>query len=76
MVGFGLPCILKPASGTNRGNGITIHTTWNSLHSAIDPSPTKNYIIQRYLTPLLYKNRKFDIRMWVLWCNGQAWWYS
>lgn len=32
-------------------------------------------VIQRYLTPFLYKARKFDVRVWVL-CNGrQAWWY-
>jgi hypothetical protein len=32
-------------------------------------------IVQRYITPFLYKNRKFDIRVWVLWSGRQAWWY-
>jgi hypothetical protein len=37
-VTFGLPCILKPGESTNRGKGITVHTTWPSLLENINRS--------------------------------------
>lgn len=81
-VTFGLPCILKPGESTNRGKGITVHTTWPSLLESInrsskhDNGEERTHIIQRYVMPFLYNNRKFDIRVWVLWSGRQAWWYK
>jgi hypothetical protein len=33
-------------------------------------------LVQKYIMPFLYNNRKFDIRVWVLWNGKQAWWYE
>jgi len=70
--------ILKPA-GLNRGRGIRIFNSVDFLKNFIKnyskdgskierSSLTPNaYIVQKYIeSPLLIKDRKFDIRMWVL----------
>ena len=60
--------IIKPGQDTNRGEGITIATGRNNISSAVDElfKKGKTALVQRYIEPLLYKNRKFDIRAFVL----------
>ena len=55
--------ILKPSHGS-RGVGISIHTNTSFLHKKFDQCNNKEqYIVQRYLSPLLLiQGRKFDIR--------------
>ena len=73
--------ILKPGECSNRGNGITIHNSKSSLvqhiaRSLISFPENKTYIVQEYIDPLLYENRKFDIRVWVMYCNNKLWFYK
>jgi hypothetical protein len=58
--------ILKPGENTNRGNGIKVLNELSKIEQYIaDKSHT--YIIQKYIEhPLLFKNRKFDIRCFAL----------
>ena len=58
--------ILKPGENSNRGNGISISDNINEINNYIkDESHT--YIIQKYIEhPLLFENRKFDIRCFCL----------
>lgn len=64
--------IIKPGESTNRGNGISLSSQINEIAKIINEKVThkgtqRTYIIQKYLyRPLLYKNRKFDIRCYVL----------
>ncbi|OMJ71384.1 hypothetical protein SteCoe_30394 [Stentor coeruleus] len=64
--------LVKPGELTNRGIGISVCTTIKEIIDRIDDldSGTKHqrtYIIQKYIyRPLLYKNRKFDIRCYAL----------
>ena len=72
--------ILKPGESSNRGNGITIHSSKNALVNHISRSiynfpEDKTYIAQEYIDPLLYEGRKFDIRAWVLLANNKVWFY-
>ena len=64
--------IVKPGEATNRGIGIKVCGTIEEIALVIDEVKVKNnvkrtYIVQKYLyRPMLYKNRKFDIRCYVL----------
>ena len=66
--------ILKPAA-FNRGRGIRVFDKLSTLNAIIDKKKQKiktsqipsRFVIQKYIEkPLLIENRKFDIRMWVL----------
>lgn len=77
--------IVKPGENTNRGCGIQVSRDLNHIKSLIQTQQVnghrRSYIIQKYIEkPLLYKNRKFDIRCFALiqTTNGnlQAYWYT
>lgn len=59
--------IVKPAN-LNQGRGIEIFNSKSSIMKFISYQlPHSLWVVQKYLErPLLYKNRKFDIRLWVL----------
>jgi hypothetical protein len=66
--------IVKPGENTNRGYGITVTNELSEIKQIISEvivnGVTRSYIIQKYCErPLLYKNRKFDIRCFVLVTN-------
>ena len=78
--------IIKPGEFSNRGNGITLHTSLAEIHrKLLTPRLLKSgqkgtYILQKYLLdPFLYKKRKFDIRCFMLLTsvNGRmkGYWY-
>jgi tubulin monoglycylase TTLL3/8 len=57
--------ILKP-SGLSRGRGIELFSSFNEISHHLK-SKELQWVIQKYLeNPLTYKNRKMDIRQWVL----------
>lgn len=77
--------IIKPGENTNRGCGIQVSRELDHIKGLIQNvnvnGNRRSYIIQKYIEkPLLYKNRKFDIRCFTLMCtingNLQGYWYS
>ena len=78
--------IVKPGEHTNRGNGILIAKAANvekivNRFVKHDDGTPMSYIIQSYISkPLLYNNRKFDIRHYLLLTsvkgNIKAYWYK
>ena len=77
--------IIKPGENTNRGCGIQVSKELDHIKGLIQNvnvnGNRRSYIIQKYIEkPLLYKNRKFDIRTFTMMCtingNLQGYWYS
>lgn len=63
--------IIKPGENTNRGCGIQVSRDLNHIRSIVNNSIVnghkRTYIIQKYMEkPLLYKSRKFDIRVYAM----------
>lgn len=79
---------MKPGEVSNRGNGITVIDEMYEINSILKNKNNKHangqektYIVQKYIEkPMLYKNRKFDIRHYML-ISGlhgrkRAYWFS
>jgi len=65
--------IIKPGENTNRGNGIKIASTLTEVSNNIKDT-LHTYIIQKYIEkPLLFNNRKFDIRCFALLTSVNGW---
>jgi tubulin--tyrosine ligase len=63
--------IVKPGENTNRGCGITVCRELSQIKEIVTNTNVngkkRSYIIQKYCEkPLLYKQRKFDIRCYGL----------
>tara|TARA_B110000285_G_C14985619_1_gene543653 strand:+ start:258 stop:797 length:540 start_codon:yes stop_codon:yes gene_type:complete len=57
--------IVKPG-GKSRGRGIQIHFNKDNMMNYIRSSMDKIWITQKYIeSPLIIKQKKFDIRQWV-----------
>jgi hypothetical protein len=69
--------ILKPVY-QNRGRGIEVFHTLKEIKQYLsEKNPQHSYIIQKYIErPLLYRQRKFDIRMWGLIHNQNLYLYQ
>jgi hypothetical protein len=63
--------IVKPGENTNRGCGIQVCKDLPAIRDIISNTNVngqkRSYIVQKYIEkPLLYKNRKFDIRCFTI----------
>lgn len=77
--------IVKPGENTNRGCGINVCRDLSHIKGICANTnhngKKRSYIIQKYIErPLLYKQRKFDIRCFLMTTtinnNLQAYWYA
>ncbi|EAR88446.3 tubulin-tyrosine ligase family protein (macronuclear) [Tetrahymena thermophila SB210] len=69
--------LIKPGN-QNQGRGIVIYKNQNDIINFFQNKLNQQqWIIQKYIEkPLLYKNRKFDIRMWALiTCKNEIFFY-
>lgn len=71
---------MKPG-GKSRGRGIQVHSHKDNLNNYIRSSMDKIWITQKYIeSPLIIKNKKFDIRQWVVVTNWkpklEIWFYQ
>ncbi|KAL4469542.1 hypothetical protein ABPG74_004795 [Tetrahymena malaccensis] len=69
--------LIKPGN-QNQGRGIVIYKNQNEIINFFQNKLNQQqWIIQKYIEkPLLYKNRKFDIRMWALiTCKNEIFFY-
>ena len=59
--------LVKP-SNANQGRGIQIFANWERMLQFINQRPGgTSCVVQKYIErPLLFKNRKFDLRVWAL----------
>lgn len=59
--------LVKP-SNANQGRGIQIFNHWEDILGFVNSKVAgSQFVVQKYIErPLLYKNRKFDIRVWAL----------
>lgn len=71
--------ILKPA-GLSRGRGIEVHNKFETILNKIENKRKLQWVVQKYIeNPLLVKNRKFDIRQWIIitdWNPLTIWFYE
>lgn len=60
--------LVKPGENTNRGTGIDVVSSVEEVQESIRRHASKHrtFILQRYIMPFLYKQRKFDIRCYML----------
>lgn len=72
--------IIKPGEDSNRGRGVYVMDNlpkirdFMKMNAFKDNGERRSFVIQKYIEcPLLYKNRKFDIRVFMLvtWINGR-----
>lgn len=59
--------IIKPGEFTNRGNGITVEKGIDGVKNYLESFKSKHtYLVQSYIKPYLYCQRKFDMRCYLL----------
>lgn len=70
--------LVKP-EGLNRGRGIEVYNNIKDIMNFIGAKSMKSrYVIQKYIEkPMLYHQRKFDIRIWAIFTgNNKVFFYK